>query len=214
MSEYHKIQSIFKRDMENNKRLIEGDWTLPEFKYLANNDWVFTEKVDGTNIRIIYENGKVTFGGRTNNASIPAQLTNRLNEIFLPLESKMGELFESAVLYGEGYGNKIQKVGSLYSPTQDFVLFDVRIGKWWLNRVDVEDIAGKLGLAVVPIIGVGTLWQACVLAREGIRSTWGDFEAEGIVGRPEVELCTRSGERIIAKIKCRDFKMMNDELSV
>lgn len=41
--------------------------------------------------------------------------------------------------------------------------------------------------------------------KRGIRSTWGDFEAEGIVARPKIELMTRSGHRLVTKIKCRDF---------
>ena len=52
MKEYHKIQTIFKRDPENKfKTLIYGEFSLPEFEYLKNNTWIFTEKVDGTNIR-------------------------------------------------------------------------------------------------------------------------------------------------------------------
>lgn len=44
MKEYHKIQTLFKRDMQNNgKRLLEGEWTLPEFEFLAGNQWVFTD---------------------------------------------------------------------------------------------------------------------------------------------------------------------------
>jgi hypothetical protein len=32
MSEYHKIQTLFKRDMSSKRKtLLEGDWTLPEF---------------------------------------------------------------------------------------------------------------------------------------------------------------------------------------
>ena len=208
VSEYHKIQSIFKRDMTSKRKtLIEGDWTLPEFEYLANNVWVFTEKVDGTNIRVIFKDGGVTFGGRTDDAQIPAQLVTRLNERFLPLATKLGEVFAngSAVLYGEGYGAKIQKVGGNYRSDQDFVLFDVKVGEWWLQRADVEDVAANLGLDVVPIIGEGTLHDAVAKAKTGIRSTWGDFQAEGIVARPKTELKTRSGHRLIAKIKCRDF---------
>ena len=53
MKEYHKIQSVFKRDIANGK-IIEGKYSLPEFEYLKDNQWVFTEKVDGTNIRIIW----------------------------------------------------------------------------------------------------------------------------------------------------------------
>ena len=208
MSEYHKIQSIFKRDMTSKRKtLIEGDWTLPEFEYLQNNIWTFTEKVDGTNIRVIFKDRCVTFGGRTQDAQIPAQLVGRLNERFLPLADKLSEMFDGdAVLYGEGYGAKIQKVGGNYRADQDFVLFDVRVGSWWLQRADVEDVAQKLGVDVVPIIGEGTLHDAVRMAKAGIVSTWGAFEAEGIVARPKVELATRSGSRLIAKIKCRDFE--------
>lgn len=208
MTEYHKIQSIFKRDMASKRKtLIEGEWTLPEFEYLANNTWTFTEKVDGTNIRVIFKDGAVAFGGRTEDVQIPAQLVGRLNERFLPLVTRLGEVFTSgeAVLYGEGYGAKIQKGGGNYRADQDFVLFDVRVGSWWLQRADVEDVAQKLGLDVVPVIGEGTLHDAVAMAKAGIRSTWGDFQAEGIVARPKTELNARSGHRLIAKIKCRDF---------
>lgn len=189
----------------NGKTLLEGQWTLPEFEYLAENTWVFTEKVDGTNIRVMLKDGAVTFGGKTDSAQIPAQLVMRLNERFLPLADKMQGIFGcDTCLYGEGYGAKIQKGGN-YRADQDFVLFDVKVGDWWLQRADVEDVAQKLGLDVVPIIGEGTLHDAIAAAKAGITSTWGDFQAEGIVARPKTELKTRNGRRIITKIKCRDF---------
>ncbi len=207
MSEYHKIHNIYKRDINGNRKIIEGDWMIPEFEYLSGNAWTFTEKVDGTNIRVIFESGVIKFGGRTENAQIPAQLMGRLNERFLPLADKLGYVFSggSAVLYGEGYGSKIQKAGANYRADQDFVLFDVRVGEWWLQRADVHDIALQLGIDVVPVIGEGTLHDAVSLAKRGIRSTWGDFDAEGIVARPKTELMTRRGHRLVAKIKCRDF---------
>lgn len=209
MSEYHKIQTLFKRDMSNSRKpLIEGAWTHSEFEYLANNIWTFTEKVDGTNIRVAVEpSGAVSFGGRTDAAQIPAQLITRLNSLFIPLGPRLAETFrDGAVLYGEGYGAKIQKGGGNYRADQDFVLFDARVGDWWLQRPDVEGVAATLGIDVVPVIGSGTLHDAVAWAKRGIRSTWGDFEAEGIVARPRVELQTRGGQRIITKIKCRDFR--------
>lgn len=207
MGEYHKIHTVFKRDMASKgKTLLEGQWTLPEFEYLAGNVWTFTEKVDGTNIRVMLLGGKVTFGGKTDSAQIPAQLVTRLNERFLPLADKMQEIFGcDTCLYGEGYGAKIQKGGDNYRQDQDFVLFDCNVGGWWLQRADVEDVAQKLGLDVVPVIGEGTLHDAIALAKAGILSTWGNFQAEGIVARPKTELKTRGGQRIITKIKCRDF---------
>jgi ATP-dependent RNA circularization protein (DNA/RNA ligase family) len=210
MSEYHKIQSIFKRNLNlKHKPLIEGDYTLPEFEYLAHNQWMFTEKVDGTNIRIIIANDTITFGGRTEAAQIPAQLLNRLNEKFLPLKDQLLAQFpDGGILYGEGYGNKIQKVGHCYRPDQDFVLFDVKVNEWWLKRPDIEAVAQSLALDIVPIIGTGTLIQAVEWAKAGIKSTWGDFEAEGIVARNPLELTTRAGKRLITKIKCSDFKKL------
>jgi len=213
---YHKIQTVYKRDMANKgKTLIEGDFSLPEFEFLKDNKWIFTEKVDGTNIRIMQNDGKITFGGKTDRAQIPAQLVERLNDTFLPMAEKFMDIFKGAdvCLYGEGYGPKIQKGGGNYRKDQDFVLFDVKFGSWWLLRKDVEDIATRLGIDIVPIIGYGTLQNMVDLAKNGIISTWGNFQAEGIVARPAVELKARNGNRVITKIKCRDFRRAAQRLS-
>jgi hypothetical protein len=173
---------------------------------------VFTEKVDGTNIRIYYRNGKITYGGRTNRAQIPVTLIERLNDRFLLQLKLFSEIFTDSdvCLYGEGYGAKIQKGGGNYRPDQDFVLFDVMVGTWWLQRQDVEDLAGRLGIDVVPIIGNGTLLEMVEQAKIGIPSAWGNFQAEGYVARPSIELKTRGGYRIITKIKTRDFSNENE----
>ncbi len=209
MKEYHKIQTVFKRDPETKfKTLLEGDYSLPEFEYLKDSQWVFTEKVDGTNIRVKYLNGKITFGGKTDRAQIPALLVEKLNDKFLPLVNVFKDKFDEGdvFLYGEGYGAKIQKGGGNYRSDQDFVLFDVKVGDWWLMRSDVEDVAKSLSIDIVPIIGQGTLNEMVEKVRAGIESTWGDFMAEGIVARPSVELKTRNGSRIITKLKHNDFK--------
>lgn len=214
MNEYHKIQTIWLRDPEtNHKRLLEGQYAHPAFEYLALNKWVFTEKVDGTNIRVMIEPPKTSdeslslrFGGKTDAASIPAFLIERLQERFFPQRHKLYDMFpDGGCLYGEGYGAKIQKGGGNYRQDQDFVLFDVKVGSFWLERNNVEDVAQKLGLDVVPIIGTGTLPEMIQTARLGIGSRWGNFMAEGIVARPACELVTRNGDRIITKIKHRDF---------
>jgi hypothetical protein len=212
MREYHKIQTIFKREEHGKRRVIEGQYSLPEFEYLKDNSWVFTEKVDGTNIRIMWDGSNVTFGGKTDNAQMPVFLLYRLQELFekdgrIELFREVFKDMDGGVcLYGEGYGAKIQKGGGCYiRDGVDFVMFDVRIGDWWLERHNVEEIAGKFGLRVVPKIGIGTLADAVKIAKDGLRSTWGGFQAEGLVLRPTVELKTRRGDRIITKIKCKDF---------
>ncbi len=206
MNKYHEIQTVYKRDPKiNYLTLLIGEYSEPEFEWLANNEWVWTEKVNGTNIRIMWdgESLELKFGGKTDNAQIPTPLINSLTKLFSK-EKFMG--YESMCLYGEGYGAKIQKGGGNYRPDQNFVLFDVKIGDWWLQRKDVKDIGEKFCLAVVPIIEIGTLDNMVALAQMGYTSIWGDFQAEGIVARPETELKTRSGHRIITKIKHKDFK--------
>ena len=209
MIEYHKIKTVWKRDPETKyKTLIEGAWATPEFEYLTDCKWVFTEKVDGTNIRVMWDHefGQIQFRGKTDKAQIPPFLLDKLHEIFKV--SEFPYVFDdSACLYGEGYGAKIQKGGGNYIPNGvDFVLFDVKCGDWWLKRDDVIDIAKRLGVGVVPIHAIGSLNDMVEIVPEGFESHWGGFQAEGLVARPDIELKDRSGHRIITKLKCKDFK--------
>jgi len=212
VNQYHKIKTVYKRDPKNMRYLVEGEWATPEFEYLADSEWVYTEKVDGTNIRVMWDGSAVILGGKTDSAQLYAPLVQKLQEIFdtTPARQIWRDKFGeegSVCLYGEGYGAKIQKGGGNYkSDDVDFALFDVKIGPLWLKRNDVEDIANTFGIKVVPIVGTGTLPKAINIIRSGVfQSQWGDFLAEGLVCRPVTELCDRRGDRIITKVKYRDF---------
>lgn len=206
--EYTKIPNIFKREEFGKNKLIEGEYSTPELEYLADNKWVWTEKVDGTNIRVMWDGHAVSFGGRTDKAQIPAHLVNKLNELFGGtnkeeiFEQKFGE--NEVILFGEGFGEKIQKGGGLYGPV-DFILFDVMIGHVWLKRDAVEDIANTFGIRAVPIVNTGTLTEAVEFIRQHPKSNLRDAEMEGVVCRPLHELSDRRGNRLIVKVKCRDF---------
>lgn len=210
MKEYHKIETLFERD-EKTKKLIVGKFRNTTIEYLKDNIWTFTEKIDGTNIRIFWDGHKVEFGGRTDKAQIPAHLVNRLNELFggetnaQMFEQKFGET--PVELFGEGYGIKIQNGGS-YRDDVDFILFDVLIGENYQPRESVEDIATYFGLDVVPIVLEGTLQDGVDYVLNNRKSivAKNGAEIEGIVGRPKMELNDRTGKRVIVKIKYRDFK--------
>lgn len=206
---YHKIPTICMRQESKPFKLIEGKYREPEFELLKDIEWTFTEKVDGTNIRIMWDGYNVVFGGRTENAQIPSHLVNKLNELFTG--TKIEQIFEQVfgeskvILFGEGYGAKIQKGGGNYSKDQEFVLFDVKVGEWYLKREDIEDVAEKFSLKVVPIIAKGNLQTGIDLVKNGLKSQWGDFIAEGLVAKPSVDIFNRRGKRIITKIKTEDF---------
>lgn len=223
MAKYQKIQTLFLRDDKNI--IIPDQFTYPEFEYLKDNKWECTEKIDGTNIRIeldfyVHDDGvrevNVNFKGRTDEATIPAHLYRRLEELFNNVNWL--EIFDitsttSITLYGEGYGTKIQKGGNYISSGVDFILFDVKVDKWWLQRDAVEDIANKLNIKIVPLIGYMTIPEAVEYVRRGFKSTIAenkDYEAEGLVLKTTTGLLRRNGERLITKIKTVDFRKYRD----
>ena len=203
--EYTKIQTAFKRD--ERKVIIPGEWTLPEFGYLQDRDWIWTEKVDGTNIRLHWNGSKLTIGGRTDNAQVPASLVAKLGPLSDPgLWHSIFPDADDVTVYGEGYGAKIQS-GGMYRPDQALVVFDVLVGRWWLTDENIADVAGKLGLDVVPMVTVATLNQAWArITKPGdLSSRWPGARIEGLVGRPAVPLFTRKGDRLIVKMKVKDW---------
>jgi len=211
MTEYHKIQTIFKRDEKTNfKTLLYGQYSIPEFEYLKDNQWLWLEKIDGMNLRILWDGSSVTFAGKTNKADIPKFMLEKLTSLF---DSRMfkEKFYEGSVcLYGEGYGNKIQKVGNSYISTGvNFILFDCKIGHWWMERESLVDIADYFNIDVVPIIGAGTLNEAIEHCKAGFKSVISedkDLNAEGLVLKPAYELFALNGHRIITKIKTKDFQ--------
>ena len=209
MREYPKIETIFNRDTEGTKKLILGTYRDETVKYLRFNDWQFTEKIDGTNISVEWDGHAVSFHGRTERAQIPKHLLEYLEKTFLTTEAE--ELFEqtygdkNVILYGEGYGAKIQNGGN-YRSDVSFILFDVLIGDNWQEREWVEKTAKMFGIDVVPVVFVGSLEEGVDYVMEHHPSTIGTAMMEGIVGRPMVEMRDRLGKRIIVKIKWEDFK--------
>jgi hypothetical protein len=212
MVEYNKIDTVYERDMDGTKKLIEGKFRSKAVEFLADCNWVFTEKIDGTNIRVHWDGHKVEFGGRTDKANIPAHLLNKLIEIFCNNETE--ELFEQVfgekdvIIFGEGYGVKIQNGGN-YRPDVGFIVFDVMVDGRYLNRDNVEGIATTLGLEIVPIVMCGTISEAVSFVKTAPHSTIGTAKMEGLVGRPSVELYENLGKRLIVKIKVCDFKEGN-----
>jgi len=219
---YPKIETLFVRDLESHKILTD---TFKSPVYSIISSWLITEKIDGMNIRIMWDGTKLLFGGRTDKASIPAELVNYLNASCDIEKFKLVFPDTIAILYGEGYGAGIQKNGGAYSKTKSFVAFDILIdGKWWMDWKNTVDICDKLGLLTVPFMGSKTLHDAMQIVREGFDSllaltmTGEKRPAEGIVGRTIEPLFDRRGRRIILKLKTHDFgkekfgKEKNDSL--
>ena len=198
---YPKINAPYKRD--DGGKFIPGVFATKEIEFLAPCQWLWTEKVDGTNIRVTFHGGDIHYGGRTDRAAIPGPLLRSLQQIFEPLRDSMR--VGPITFYGEGYGPKIQN-GGKYRDTPGFVLFDVYSGGEWYSRDAMEGFAGELGLDVVPLLYRGPLSAAEDACAEGFNSQWGDFEAEGMIGKPDCKLFDRTGKPVWTKVKCRDYR--------
>ena len=211
MKEYEKIETVFVRD-DKTKKLNENIYRNETVEFLKDVDWEFTEKIDGTNIRIVWDGHKVSYYGRTDKSQIPSQLMNRLIELFggnvneEMFEQKFGEM--PVMLIGEGYGAKIQKCGGDYiTDGNDFILFDVCINDNYLSRESVKDIANYFNIDSVPVIMKGKLQEGINYVKSKPKSKIGNADSEGLVARPLVELKDKQGKRIIVKIKVRDFEI-------
>ena len=211
MQTYNKIDTVFVRDVNGTKKLIDGTYRDETVKFLAETvKWQFTEKIDGTNIRVHWDGHRISFAGRTDKAKIPNHLLEKLNSIFANAETE--ELFEQTfgekevILFGEGYGAKIQGNGNQYRKDVGFILFDVMINDNYQSRQNIEKIAECFNLEIVPIVLTGTISQAIDFVKRNPKSTIGTAYMEGVVGRPKIELQDRTGKRIIVKIKVNDFR--------
>lgn len=231
--EYPKINSLYKRegcgpfdekkkryvsDLEKKPRkspIIEGDYACSEFA--AVNKWTITEKVDGTNVRIILDRnneGRISIRGRTDNASFPTFLLDYLQKTFT--WEKMDPIFKDSkyvVLFGEGYGPKIQN-GGYYRSDYSFILFDAFCSGWWLTRDSISQVASDLGIDCVPLTRSyhsGEVWSTeDIVAYVKMQPVSGIAKnekrvMEGIVARSEPQMLFRNGLPIMFKLKCEDF---------
>lgn len=218
---FTKINTLYKRD-EKGKIMI-GEFSRPEFEYLHNLPWIAYEKIDGTNMSYYWDGHTLEIHGKTENASIPNSLINKMStmvtkemmEKVFPVkyDESGNEIPMLIIIYGEGYGAKIQKCGGRYmSKDVNFRVFDINIDDWWLELDDVQDICNKLNLEMAVPYGELTIQEAEEMVIKGFKSTISEDKtliAEGLVLRPKVQLFNKRGERIMVKIKYCDYPHEN-----
>lgn len=229
--EYPKIHSLWKREgwyfdekekkgeqTPNRQSFVIGDYAQSEFANI--NLWRVEEKIDGTNIRILAfvddHSGeiKVKFEGRTKDAQIPCHLLERLQDIFTPEKMAIAfpdlELGCKVILFGEGFGPKIQKNGEKYAKNPGFILFDVGVGStwlWWLKHEKIMEIADKLFIPFVPTLGFMTEKQIVEYVKSKPQSEFNPAygRMEGVVCKTEPIMLYRNGDPIMWKLKCKEF---------
>jgi hypothetical protein len=213
---YTKYSSPFKKD-EKFMNTTELSQKLPKGR------WIKTEKVDGTNIRIILdtqdENRERNFyiGSRklilNQNDKSSNQFFDCLNDInIFKLIEYFKDVKQTIIIYGEGYGAGVQK-GGIYSPKKNFRVFDIRIGNAYQDWEYIEKVCIDNQLNIVPVIGEceELNYEECIKSLNEFQNTLineGDGgKPEGVVYKFEPVLLNKYGERLIFKVKFKDFVM-------
>jgi len=205
---YHKIDTLWEFDNETKKH-IAGKFKNPYVELLKDNVWLFTEKLDGTNFRIMWDGYNISYAGRTNKAEFSKKQkefieTELVNE---SLENLIEQMFgeKEVIIYGELFGGDIQTKAGYNRDNYQFKLFDIMVGGVYLEHHNMVDVANNLGLGHAPLVVVGTIEDAINYVKNTETSVFCDAVLEGVVGRPKGDFYTRQGKRIIVKIKKRDL---------
>lgn len=222
---YPKITSPFKRTDNKSKTVNTSVWFDDYAKFFGESGLPFysTEKVDGTNLNIVYDGNHIQYTGHTDKTSWNPEVEEWIKSKFQTpefeqmCEQRFGE--NEIKLCGELIGPKIQN--NFYKlEDYKFILFDIHndTSNIWWNRQNVEENAKELNLDIAPLIGgtnfidlssesKNTLrgWTNLLQNAEFKSKINEDIEIEGFVVRPLMEILKANGERVIYKIKIKDI---------
>jgi hypothetical protein len=143
---------------------------------------------------------------------LPAHLYKYLTQTFTPgLKELLFKLIPSAtkiVLFGEGYGPKIQKGGGNYRDDVGFILFDCWAGSRWSTRQELKELAVLLNLPTPYDYGLMTEEEIIELVKSKPNSLTAvrPMTIEGVICRSEPLMIANLDNRpIMWKLKCKEF---------
>lgn len=207
---YPKINSPWHRFREGpeKNRFNFAAWSEQAFRDLEYNYWYWTSKWDGTCTGIHYPDpGAEVLGRRRYHVfgkSSKTVLEPRHERVLCEWAEEHFEQFEGSglTIYGELVGPNIQS-NRHGLPEGAFKPFDVRNaqGEWW-DRSRVASVVGAEEPFVMTLDDVVQSFSAGI-SPPNVFDGMLDV-SEGIVGTPN--LLSLKGERIITKLKWKDFQ--------
>lgn len=223
MDKYPSIETVFLRDNETHK-LLFGEVREPEIGCVK--EWTISEKIDGTNMRVIVDAFGVTVKGRTDAAQLKPALVKHIESLFdheLIVDYFAQHLGPSKVLhdewavtfYGEGYGPGIGPNGRFYTPDYRFRCFDLKYGHTrWADDDSMRAVCRDLLIPTAPLLGAireipSTRYELQLLLPRSLvtaaENPKVEFEGEGIVAKPHKVLLNAFGGRVMWKLTFREW---------
>lgn len=216
---YPEMKTLFKlipSDEKGKKWDATSGEILPEtapLHFIPLEDLVFTEKIDGTNMGIRIDDGRVTAIQKRTSL---CNREDKSDQFYFELGDKIANTIEdieelsNVIIYGELCGVKIQKGGN-YFPERHFIVFDIfdTVNNKFFTWDALKYFCDLLSLELVPEIE----YDRPTLDVEDIKdflctqmSVYNDkFGAEGMVIRYRKD--TSFVKRWMAKIRKKDFRM-------
>ena len=197
-----KTKTLFERD--DKFKVKVGRLTDERFGFV--NQWLVTEKMDGTSVILSVGKDGDDFHGRTAKSQFTPAMTAFLSvQTALACSNLYDHGIEEADIYAELFGEGIQ--GNPHGMEgMHLRVFDVRIGGFWLDWVNMCDVARKAGLNRVQPLGVCDIDTAVRYVRDEQTGWTGSPDyAEGVVARTEKYLYDNQGNRLTWKLKRKDF---------
>lgn len=118
-------------------------------------------------------------------------------------------------IYGEFFGKKIGPGGNYDRDGHRFYVFDICQQGWYVPVEILREYTLKLGLTLVPYLGRMTIPEAEQMVMKGFKThvpdaSNPDYPEEGIVLRPTVPIKDPRGNRIIVKVKSKDYTELKE----
>ena len=211
MKEYQKIETLYQFNPKIKK--FDEVFFNPIVDYLKNCSFIVSEKIDGTNIRVYWDGHRVSWKGRTDDAELPKEVQQVLQNTFGDSEIIFEQTFgkKEVYLFMECYGGKIQ--GGIYGGQERLIGFDVMVAGFYLDKKIISSIFDKFGVPTVNFRVVNNLQEAIDYVKEQHISDYGSENKkpiqEGLVCVPACRIYDHQGNRIIVKIKTRDLLKLN-----
>lgn len=212
METYHKIDTLFTFNTETKR--YDPVYFNKIAAYLQRADWLCTEKVDGTNMRVEWDGHRVSWNGATDKSELTPEMQELMQSTFGESEIIFEQTFggKPVMLFMECYGGKIQ--GGAYGGKERLIGFDVKVNGIYLDRTIIKDIFAKFGVPVVNTF-VAKLNELIASMAHQIMANKvptsplcekGKTPIEGYVCTPIVRLYDHQGNRVIVKVKYRDLR--------
>lgn len=226
---YDKILAPFARDTAKSKYVDIVKFSRPEFEMLANVKWNWTLKIDGSNVNVIWDGERASYVGHTEKTQFNERTKKFLDETFCTPEAET--VFED--LYGKQpvkismelvSKDMNQNYGYFDGAVFVFDIFNGSTGKVWTSEETLNAFVSKFegsNVLVAPFIGYMSIWDAVDVARAYeaiwnrhpekwseeriVKNPLGPYMIEGLVGRLPYELFNNNGDRVITKVKCKDY---------